>query len=418
MIKYFKSAIVSYIQIFLNLKLTTDLKQKSSSNLRSNLLSNSTQRLEIKIPAIIALTALILLCAAAPEKLNYFARTQAQAQAVENISFTKLRPQGLETPAAFSKPPENIAVLYPQSMSLIYLFGIQNKVTAMPLLKLKISLHKGGFYSQADPEILTKTDIGYPAKPNVEAITGLNPGLLVSPTFQIKADDFFAKLKIPIFRVHGTFSDYKQWLEAVEKFGAIFDQKDKASQYCHYFNKTIAMTTFNTPDGGSNNDGKKAPRKKAAHITLSGNNYIIAGEKSKFIKWFLKNAGCEVLDYPENTAGEIPLAIEDFVKFDPEYIFIDKTTHSGGDQKADLTEEFWKKTKAYKENKIYFVPSDDKTCFLTNQFFVLCAPLGMLWTAKTLYPEKFKSLDLEKETREFYSKFLNINYDMMIKAGK
>jgi hypothetical protein len=64
------------------------------------------------------------------------------------------------------------------------------------------------------------------------------------------------------------------------------------------------------------------------------------------------------------------------------------------------------------------VPSDDKTCFLTNQFFVLCAPLGMLWTAKTLYPEKFKSLDLEKETREFYSKFLNINYDMMIKAGK
>jgi ABC-type Fe3+-hydroxamate transport system substrate-binding protein len=138
--------------------------------------------------------------------------------------------------------------------------------------------------------------------------------------------------------VHGTFSDYKQWLEAVEKFGAIFDQKDKASQYCHYFNKTIAMTTFNTPDGGSNNDGKKAPRKKAAHITLSGNNYIIAGEKSKFIKWFLKNAGCEVLDYPENTAGEIPLAIEDFVKFDPEYIFIDKTTHSGGDQKADLTE--------------------------------------------------------------------------------
>ncbi len=344
------------------------------------------------------------------------------ALAVENISFSALQQQGLEPPAAFSKPPENIAVLYPQSLSLIYLFGVQKKVAAMPLLKLKISLHDGGFYSQADPEILTKTDIGYPAKPDVEAITGINPGLLVSPTFQIKADKFFAKLKIPIFRVHGTFSDYKQWLEAVEQFGALFDQKSKAADYCQYFNKTIALTTFTGAAGGDDNktggNGKNMTRKKAAHITLSGNNYIIAGEKSKFIKWFLKNAGCEVLEYPENTAGEIPLSIEDFVKFDPEYIFIDKTTHAGGYQKTDLAEEFWKKTKAYKENKIYFVPSDDRTCFITNQFFVLCAPLGMLWAAKILYPEKFESLDLEKERRDFYSKFLNIDYDLMVKADK
>jgi ABC-type Fe3+-hydroxamate transport system substrate-binding protein len=344
------------------------------------------------------------------------------APAVENISFSVLGQQGLEPPAVFSKPPENIAVLYPQSLSLIYLFGVQKKAAAMPLLKLKISLHDGGFYSQADPEILTKIDIGYPAKPDIEAITGINPGLLISPTFQIKADKFFAKLKIPIFRVHGTFSDYKQWLEAVEKFGALFDQKSKAADYCDYFNKTIALTVFNGAAGAEDNKpgggAKNAARKKAAHITLSGNNYIIAGEKSKFIKWFLKNAGCEVLDYPENTAGEIPLSIEDFVKFDPEYIFIDKTTHAGGFQNAGMGEEFWKKTKAYKENKIYFVPSDDRTCFLTNQFFVLCAPLGMLWTAKILYPEKFESLDLEKERRDFYSKFLNIDYDLMIKADK
>ncbi len=33
------------------------------------------------------------------------------------------------------------------------------------------------------------------------------------------------------------------------------------------------------------------------------------------------------------------------------------------------------------------------------------APLGMLWLAKTLYPEKFDDIDLKTETREFYRTF-------------
>jgi iron complex transport system substrate-binding protein len=32
-------------------------------------------------------------------------------------------------------------------------------------------------------------------------------------------------------------------------------------------------------------------------------------------------------------------------------------------------------------------------------------PLAILWTAKTLYPERFPDLDMEKEVREFYTEF-------------
>ena len=32
-------------------------------------------------------------------------------------------------------------------------------------------------------------------------------------------------------------------------------------------------------------------------------------------------------------------------------------------------------------------------------------PLTVLWAAKTFYPDEFKDLDLEKEVKNFYSKF-------------
>ncbi|HBC75078.1 MAG TPA: hypothetical protein DC017_09610 [Candidatus Wallbacteria bacterium] len=334
------------------------------------------------------------------------------ACAAENISFANLCEQGLYAPAPLSKPPEKIAVFYPQSLSLIYLFGVQNKVSVLPLSKVKISLHDGGFFSQLDPGILSKKDGGYPAKPDIEVITGAGPDIIISPTFKIKADAFFEKLKIPLFRVHGTFAKYENWLDAVLKFGELFGQKQKAAEYNQYFKKTIELTSVRPETG----ETAVKNTKKAAHIVINANKYIAGGKKSRFIKWFLTNMGCEVLDYPDSAADEVVLSVEDIVKFDPEYIFIDTVTHAGGIENASLKilkEDFWKKLRAYKENKIYFVPADDNTCFLTNRFFILCAPLGILWAAKMLHPEKFSEIDLEKENEMFYRKFLNADYKKM-----
>lgn len=336
----------------------------------------------------------------------------AAAAAAENISFANLCEQGLYAPIPLSKPPEKIAVFYPQSLSLIYLFGVQNKVSVLPLSKVKISLHEGGFFAQLDPGILAKKDGGYPAKPDIEVITGAGPDIIISPTFKIKADAFFEKLKIPVFRVHGSFAQYEDWLDAVLKFGELFGQKQKAVEYNEYFKKTLELTAFRPETG----ETALKSIKKAAHIVINANKYIAGGKKSRFIKWFISNMGCEVLDYPESAADEVVLSVEDIIKFDPEYIFIDTVTHAGGIDNVSLKilkEDFWKKLRAYKENKIYFVPADDNTCFLTNRFFILCAPLGILWAAKILHPEKFSNIDLEKENEEFYSKFLNADYKKM-----
>jgi len=351
------------------------------------------------MPVLFITLFFYLLCLSAPA-----------LSAAEKPDFEKLLEQGLHSKKKINKPVDKVVVLFPQSLGLVYLFGIQKSVCAMPLSKTKISMHQGGFFDQLDREAVNKKDCGFPGKPDIELISAIKPDLIISPTFQIKADLFFERLKIPIFRVHGTFSDYEQWLSAVEKFGELFKAQQKAKEYADYFKKTVELTKADTC-------GVIVP-KKVAHIVCSANKYIASGKKSRFVKWFLKNMGCEVFDYPQSDVAEIALAVEDLVKFDPEYVFIDSVTHASGAKKIELKEEFWKKLKAYKKNNIYFVPTDDNSCFLTSRFFMPASPLGILWAAKILYPEKFEKIDIEKETSNFYKHFFNLDYDMMIKANK
>jgi len=55
----------------------------------------------------------------------------------------------------------------------------------------------------------------------------------------------------------------------------------------------------------------------------------------------------------------------------------------------DLSEPFWKSMRAVRENHVLRVPVDDSTNFLTGWYFNYAAPLGLLFTAKALHPDRF-----------------------------
>jgi len=321
--------------------------------------------------------------------------------------------QGLDFAAELKGTPERIIPLFPQSLGIIYLFNAQKSVVGMPVSKIKISVHKGGFFSQADRAVSLKKDIGYPGMPNIETLIGLKPDLMITPsTFHMKANQFFDKLKMPQFRMHGTFSKTEDWLAAVENFGKILNKEEKAKKYIDYFNSKFNMVrerVKNIPPGKTI---------KAAHLIKSGSKYIAYGQKSSFVKSFLKEIGCDVMGYSNKDNAETPLSQEELLKFDPDHIFIESTNHAAGKVEVELTEGYWKKLAAYKNGRIYFVPVDDGSCFLTGWYFNLAAPLGILWTAKTIYPEQFKDLNLEDEADKFYRDFLGIDRRKMISANK
>ena len=320
--------------------------------------------------------------------------------------------QGLDFAPELKGTPERIIPLFPQSLSLIYLFNEQKSVVGMPFTKINVSLHKGGFFSQTDRAVMLKKDIGYPGMPNIESLIGFKPDLIITPSnFHMKANGFLDRLKIPQLRVHGTFSTSGHWLEAVENFGKIVNKEEMAKKYIDYFNSTFDMVRGRVKNAAS------ARRIKAAHLVKSGSKYIAYGQKSSFVKSFLNDIGCEVLGFAGAGNAETPLSQEELLEFDPDYIFIESVTHAAGKAKVELSEGYWEKLSAYKNGGIYFVPVDDETCFLTGWYFNLAAPLGILWTAKTIYPEQFKDIDIEKEADKFYRDFLNVDRRKMLSAN-
>jgi hypothetical protein len=42
--------------------------------------------------------------------------------------------------------------------------------------------------------------------------------------------------------------------------------------------------------------------------------------------------------------------------------------------------------------------------------------LGLMWVAKTTYPDRFTELDIEKEARLFFDKMYGINEDGFVKS--
>ncbi|HNY13741.1 MAG TPA: ABC transporter substrate-binding protein [Candidatus Wallbacteria bacterium] len=321
--------------------------------------------------------------------------------------------QGLDFSSELKGTPEKIIPLFPQSLGIVYLFNVQRNVIGMPMSKIKISVHKGGFFSQIDRAVMLKKDIGYPGMPNIETLIGLKPDLIITPSgFHMKANQFFDKLKIPQFRMHGTFSKTEDWLVAVENFGKILNKEEMSKKYIDYFNLKFNMVRDRIKNANSAN------AIKVAHLVKAGDKYIAYGQKSSFVKSFLKDIGCDVLGYSNKDAAETPLSQEELLKFDPDFIFIESITHATGKVEVELKEGYWKKLAAYKNGRIYFVPVDDESCFLTGWYFNLAAPLGVLWTAKTIYPEQFKDVNLDDEANKFYKDFMNVDREKMVAANK
>src|SRR5690606_14250009 len=61
--------------------------------------------------------------------------------------------------------------------------------------------------------------------------------------------------------------------------------------------------------------------------------------------------------------------------------------------------------KAVKNNQLYSFPKIGQWSFPIPQ-----SAMGILWLSKTLYPEQFEDIDLEKEVNSYYEEFFGVTY--------
>lgn len=104
------------------------------------------------------------------------------------------------------------------------------------------------------------------------------------------------------------------------------------------------------------------------------------------------------------TKGGIGVSMELILQWNPDIIITSDIPFYN----SVYTNSKWQTINAVKNKEIYLVPQSPYNWFEgppgANTI------LGIPWTAKVLYPDKFKDLNLKVLTKEFYSKYYH--YDL------
>jgi len=101
--------------------------------------------------------------------------------------------------------------------------------------------------------------------------------------------------------------------------------------------------------------------------------------------------------------GMTPVSMEQVTTWNPDVIIVGDP----GFYKTIYNDTLWQPLKAVKNHRVYLVPQSPFTWF--DRPPGINRIIGIPWTAKVFYPDKFSDMDLPSLTKEFYSKFYHYN---------
>jgi iron complex transport system substrate-binding protein len=219
-------------------------------------------------------------------------------------------------------------------------------------------------------------------QPNVEQIIGMNPDLCF--TMDKGTVELLEGSGVPVIFL--SWVDEADVQDLMTLLGEIYHEPDRAAEFLKYFDQTtsrVSAIADTIPD---------EERKKVLYL-----NYKSMSVPHKIADWWISTAGgISVSSDPRGTES-LEVDPEIVNAWNPDVIIV----ASESDIDGLLSDEQFSEITAVKNKAIYNGPFGAH--IWANRGIEL--PLMVLWTAKTVYPDHFNSIDLEKETADFYQRF-------------
>ena len=180
----------------------------------------------------------------------------------------------------------------------------------------------------------------------------------------------------------------------------------RAADWIQYFDDNIRRVTAVT---------SKIPRSERPKVlhTATGTILTIDGVKTVIDDWITVAGGINAADVVSNAR---PVTMEQIAAWDPDVIIVG-TAPNEANRRAILRDPRWRHIKAVRTGRVYVNPTG---VYLWDRHSAEAA-LQVLWAAKTLHPDRFKDLDIRKDTSAFYARFFNhtltdAEYDTIMRA--
>ncbi|MHC1726990.1 MAG: ABC transporter substrate-binding protein [Syntrophobacteraceae bacterium] len=237
--------------------------------------------------------------------------------------------------------------------------------------------------------------------PNLETLLNVGADVMIVWMWKAKAtnakiEQVAEQLRLPLVYIGlDKLSDYP---EAFRFMGRLLNRERRAEELSQYAASALAkiepIVAVIPEDAKVSVYYAEAPDGLSTECDKSPHTELInrAGGKNIYL--------CE----PKNDFGMERISVEQVMTADPELILAQEKEFAAN----VYADPRWQAIRAVKNRRVHLIPRAPFNWFDRPPSFMRL--LGVKWLANILYPERFP-LELDSETREFYSLFLGLQLD-------
>lgn len=232
---------------------------------------------------------------------------------------------------------------------------------------------------------------------NYENIISMNPDIVLighggSEDQVNQIQDKFGD--IPTLDVEGD-NNLTNVTSSLTFLGKILGKKEKSEKLVNFYKdmmQEVNSTVSKIPDS----------EKKKVYYARDSTGLMSNPPGSTHTQLIEICGGKNVVEAPL-TKGSVGVSMELLLQWNPDVII----TSDAEFYKKVYSDSYWANIKAVEDKQVYLVPKSPFNWFEDPPGANTI--IGIPWTAKVLYPDKFKDLDLKKITKEFYAEYYNYN---------
>jgi iron complex transport system substrate-binding protein len=230
---------------------------------------------------------------------------------------------------------------------------------------------------------------------NIEELLRAEPDLVLLPGDIEKNSSETEKLdKFDIPYLVVDYGSIKEQQYAIEMIGKAIGVPERAAMYNDYYNeiveKVVAVTSH-------------IPEDQRLKLYYSVNEALRTTLNRGLTADWLQMMGAENVALREKRniyEGKNYVSLEQILLWNPDVILANEP----GAREYILKSRQWSFLKSVKDKQVYQMPIGISRWGHPGS---IETPLAILWTATVLYPERFMSINMFKETKSYYKKFFN-----------
>ncbi|MHB1420153.1 MAG: ABC transporter substrate-binding protein [Bacillota bacterium] len=310
----------------------------------------------------------------------------AASSETDNIFVTDSAGRVVKVPADVQR----IGCLYAISGHVVAMLGKTDNIVAVVA-----GLKRDRLLTQMYPEIksalvpISSEDI------NVEELLKAKPDVIFINRSTLSNDIKIKELEksnIPSLVVD--YTNIKEQQDAIAMIGQVVGASDRAKKYNQYYQQIIDLVQSRVAD---------IPMQDRVTVFHSVNEATRTDSKNTLPADWMQAAG--VIDVSVNAGLRLVdnayyASLEQIMLWNPDAII----ANEDGVVDYIMGNKQWSSLRAVKNKKVFQMPNGISRWGHPGS---METPLAILWTAKNMYPDLFRDIDMVAETKKYYEEFFN-----------